>query len=95
MDKGGDIVLIQDDMPRVCWRMGEVEQLIKSHDGYVRACKLRVYTKNRRVGRSINYVTLTNHKELLFFIYKKQVGSVENYTSQIYALYRRFLLHVH
>ena len=48
--KIGDIVLIQEDLPRVRWRMGKVEELIKSKDGYVRACKLRVYTKNKKVA---------------------------------------------
>ena len=48
--KVGDIVLIQDDLPRTRWRMGKVEALIKSRDGYVRACKLRVYTKTKKIA---------------------------------------------
>ena len=46
--KVGDIVLINDEkLPRNRWRLGKVEELIKSKDGYVRACKLRVHSENR------------------------------------------------
>ena len=46
----GDIVLIQEDLPRSRWRMGKIEELIRSKDGQIRACKLRVYTKNKKVA---------------------------------------------
>ena len=48
--KIGDIVLIEDDLPRSRWRMGKIEELFKSKDGYVRACRLRVYCKNKKVA---------------------------------------------
>ena len=55
--KLGDIVLIEDDLPRVCWRMGRIESLLTSKDGYVRGCKLRVSSKNKKaayLNRPIN-----------------------------------------
>ena len=49
--KIGDVVLISDDkLPRNRWRMGKVEALIPSKDGYVRAVKLRVYSEGRTVS---------------------------------------------
>ena len=48
--KIGDIVLIEEELiPRCRWRMGKVEELICSKDGYVRGCKLRVGTGRGKV----------------------------------------------
>ena len=49
--KIGDIVLIEEEgLPRSRWRMGKVQELISSKDGYVRGCKLRVHNQNRKVS---------------------------------------------
>ena len=54
----GDIVLISDEkLARNRWKLGKIEELITSKDGHVRACKLRVYTENRKrsfLNRPIN-----------------------------------------
>ena len=56
--KIGDVVLIEDeDLPRSRWRLGKVNELITSKDGYVRGCRLQVYNKNRKfsfLNRPVN-----------------------------------------
>ena len=48
--KIGDIVLIEEELiPRCRWRMGKVEELIRSKDGYVRGCKLKVCTERGKI----------------------------------------------
>ena len=44
----GDIVLIEEGLPRCRWRMGKVHELRMSKDGYVRGCRLCVYNENRK-----------------------------------------------
>ena len=40
----GDVVLVEEKgIPRVKWRLGVVDNLIKSKDDFVRGCKLRIY----------------------------------------------------
>ena len=47
----GDVVLISDEnLPRTRWRLGKVEELRTSSDGFVRGCKLRVHNEGRRVS---------------------------------------------
>ncbi len=47
----GDVVLISDEnLPRTQWRLGKVEELRTSSDGFVRGCKLRVHNEGRRVS---------------------------------------------
>ena len=51
------IEINDEKLPRNRWKLGEVEELITSKDGHVRACKLRVYTENRKrlfLNRPIN-----------------------------------------
>ena len=36
------VVLIKDDIPRGCWRMGKVIKLVSSSDGSVRSAKIRM-----------------------------------------------------
>ena len=54
----GDVVLISDDkIPRNQWRLGRVVELMKSKDGHIRGCKLRVHNENRResyLNRPVN-----------------------------------------
>ena len=67
----GDIVLIHDEkLPRNCWRLGKVENLIKGKDGHVRACKLRVYSK----GRKMAYLNRPVNK-LVYFEVSSNTGS--------------------
>ena len=49
--KVGDVVLISDEkLPRNRWRMGKVEEEIRSKDGKVRAVKLRVHSEGRKIS---------------------------------------------
>ena len=49
--KIGDVVLISDDkIPRCRWRLGKVEELLKSKDGRVRGCKLRVHCDKKKIA---------------------------------------------
>ena len=49
--KIGDVVLIEDeDLPRQRWRLGKVEELITSTDGFVRGAKLRVHNEKRKIS---------------------------------------------
>ena len=48
----GDVVLVQDDGPRINWRLAVVEELIVGRDGLVRAAHVR--TVNGRTNRPIS-----------------------------------------
>ena len=47
--KLGEIVLVEDKMPRSQWKMGVVDELYTGRDGHVRGCKLRIVTRNNKV----------------------------------------------
>ena len=49
--KVGDIVHIQDKVPRLRWRMGKVDKLVPGRDGVVRAAELTTLDKSRRIIR--------------------------------------------
>ena len=46
----GDVVLIEDDGPRLQWKLGKVIELIKSKDGEYRAAKIKVTGANIKSG---------------------------------------------
>ena len=48
----GDVVLIQDDTPRIDWRLAVIEELIVGNDGLVRAAHIR--TARGRTNRPIS-----------------------------------------
>ena len=48
----GDMVLIQDDTPRIDWRLAVIEELIVGNDGLVRAAHIR--TAQGRTNRPIS-----------------------------------------
>jgi hypothetical protein len=46
----GDVVLIEEEgLPRCRWRLGKVDELLKSRDGFIRGVKLRVHNPKRKV----------------------------------------------
>jgi len=45
----GDIILVLDDTPRMCWKLAVVEELTVGHDGLVRAAHIRAI--NSRTNR--------------------------------------------
>ncbi len=48
--QSGDVVLIEDNLPRNRWKMGVVTELFTGRDGFVRGCKVRTLTsKTKRV----------------------------------------------
>ena len=49
--KKGDIVLVHDDIPRTCWQLAVVEELIEGLDGFTRAARIR--TKTGKTNRPI------------------------------------------
>ena len=49
----GDVVLVKDDLPRGCWRIGKVVNFVQSRDGYVRSAKVSM-PSGRIIGRPIN-----------------------------------------
>ena len=46
----GEMVLIEDKLPRSQWKTGVVEELFKGRDGHVRGCKLRIISRNNKVS---------------------------------------------
>ena len=50
--KVGEVVLIQDDTPRIDWKLAVVEELIEGKDGLVRAAHIR--TAQGRTNRPIS-----------------------------------------
>ena len=49
----GNVVLIKDEIPRGCWRMGKVMKLVSSSDGSVRSAKVKM-PSGRVFGRPLN-----------------------------------------
>lgn len=49
----GDIVLTKDNLPRGCWRMGKVLELVKSRDGLLRSAKVML-PSGKVLGRPLN-----------------------------------------
>ena len=49
--KKGDIVVVHDDVPRLCWKLAVVEEPIKGNDGLV--CAAHIRTDNCTTTRPI------------------------------------------
>lgn len=49
----GDVVLVKEDIPRGCWKLGKITHLVTSHDGNIRSAKL-VLSSGRTIGRPLN-----------------------------------------
>lgn len=49
----GDVVLIKDEIPRGCWRLGRVIKLVSSSDESIRSAKIRL-PSGRVLGRPLN-----------------------------------------
>ena len=49
----GDIVLIKEDLPRGCWKLGKIIELVVSRDQQVRSAKILLPTK-RVIGRPLS-----------------------------------------
>ena len=51
----GHIVLVKDDLPRGCWKIGKIIDLIKGSDQQVRSAKVLLPTK-KVIGRPLNHL---------------------------------------
>ena len=49
----GDVVLVKDDLPRRSWRLGRIQELIKSRDGHIRSARV-LLSSNRIIGRPLS-----------------------------------------
>ena len=49
----GDVVLVKDDLPLDCWRLGKVINLVQSRDGCFRSAKVSL-PSGRIIGRPLN-----------------------------------------
>ena len=49
----GDVVQIKDDLPRGSWRLGQIQELIKSRDGQCRSARV-LLASNKVIGRPLN-----------------------------------------
>ena len=67
--KVGDVVLIEDKLPRNRWKMGVVSEVFIGKDGYTRGCKLRTVTRN---SNKISYLNRPVNK-----LYPLEVTSTE------------------
>lgn len=47
------MVLIKDELPRGCWRLGRIKELIQSEDGEIRSAKVLLPT-GKLIGRPLN-----------------------------------------
>lgn len=56
--KVGHVVLIKDDMPRGCWRVGKITELISSGDGNIRSAKILLPT--RKLKRSSTKLAISD-----------------------------------
>lgn len=51
--KIGDVVLIKENLPRGCWKLGKIEQLVVSRDGQIRSAKVKLSSGNI-IGRPLS-----------------------------------------
>ena len=51
--KVDDVVLIKDNVPRGCWKVGKVVSLVSRHDGCVRSAKVSL-SSGRVIARPLN-----------------------------------------
>lgn len=49
----GDVVLGKDDLPRGSWRLGRIQELIRSRDGLIRSARV-LLPSNKIVGRPLS-----------------------------------------
>ena len=49
----GDVVLLKENIPRGCWKLGKVVNLVSSRDGLVRSAKV-LLSSGRITGRPLN-----------------------------------------
>ena len=49
----GDVVLLKDDVPRCCWNMGKIVNLVTSKDGNICSAKVKSHT-GYVVGRPLS-----------------------------------------
>ena len=50
----GDVVLIRDDLPRGSWRLGRIQELIKSKYGQCRSARV-LLASNKVIARPLIY----------------------------------------
>ena len=51
MIKKGDIVVVNDDCPRLQWKLAVVDDLVKGNDGLIRSA--HISTANHKTSRTI------------------------------------------
>ena len=63
--KIGHVVLIKDDLPRGCWKIGRIKELIQSSDNHIRSAKIMLPTR-KIIGRPLNQlypIECSNNKQ--------------------------------
>ena len=45
----GEVVLIEDKLPRSKWKLAVVDELLQGRDGKIRGCKLRIISRNSKI----------------------------------------------
>ena len=73
-----DVVIVHEEkIPRLCWKLGIVEKLIQSSDGEIRGAEVRIPKTKTSIARPVNKLYLVEH-----YVDKEKKEDNENVNSR-------------